>query len=148
MLVQWFKRWLSQNFVYGLQFVSNCEHFWKAGLCILSPLLTGCEQHWRFLWNAVSLHLFLTNREWVTLLHLVNWRQSHHIFAYDQQRVSDIVYFWERQSHYIFLMISSEWVTLHIFGKAVSSLLFLWPTGSEWQCTLCESHSHCIFSYG
>ncbi len=40
-----------------------------------------------------------------------------------------------------------EWVTLHILWKAVSSHLFLWPTGCEWHCTFYDRQSHHIFSY-
>ena len=32
-------------------------------------------------------------------------------------------------------------------GKAVSSNLFLWPTGSEWHYTFCERQSHHIFKF-
>jgi len=49
-------------------------------------------------------------------------RQSDHIFSCDQQIVSDI-------------------------GQAVWSHLFLWPTGSEWNCTFCERQSCHIFFY-
>ena len=38
-------------------------------------------------------------------------------------------------------------MTLHILWKAVSSHLFLWPTGSEWHCIFCERQFHHIFSY-
>ena len=44
-------------------------------------------------------------------------------------------------------MTNRKWVTLHILWKVVSSHLFLWPTGSEWQCTSCERQSHHTFSY-
>ena len=54
--------------------------------------------------------------------------------------------FCERWSHNI-RMINSEWVTLHIVWKTVSSHLFLWPTASEWQCTFCERQSCHIFCY-
>ncbi len=35
----------------------------------------------------------MTNSEWVTLLHAVCEWQSHHIFFYNQQLVSDIAQF-------------------------------------------------------
>ncbi len=50
-------------------------------------------------------------------------------------------------------MTNSEWVTLHISWKAVSSYLFLWPTASEWHCTFeiqavsSDPHCHHLFSY-
>ena len=87
----------------------------------------------------------MTNSEWVTW-HI--WeRQFHHIFSYDQQRVSDIAHFVKGCLIASFLMINREWVTLYIWAKAVTSHLFLWPTGSEWHCTFCERQSHHIFSY-
>ena len=76
------------------------------------------------LWKAVSSHLFL----WPTVC---KWhctfceRQSHHIFSYNQQGVSDI-------EHLV---------------KTVSSHIFLWPTGCEWQSTFCERQSPPIFSH-
>ncbi len=155
--------------------VTLCKYFWKAVLCIFFwKWLTGCKQHWRFFWKAVSSHLTsfpMSNREWVTLhilwkavsSHLFLWptasewhytfceRQSHHIFSYDQQRVSDIGHFVKGSLITSFPMTNSLWVTLYILWKAVSwsSHHFLWPTACEWHYTFCErqSHDHHIFSY-
>ena len=52
-------------------------------------------------------------------------RQSHHIFSYDQQEVSDRRCLWQ----------------------PVSSHFFLWPTVCEWHCTLCKRQSHHVFTY-
>ena len=38
---------------------------------------------------------------------------------------------------YFFPVTDRMWATLHILWKAVWS--FLWPTGSEWHCTFCET---------
>ena len=99
------------------------------------------------LWTAVSWHVFLwpTASEWHCTF---SERQSHHIFLYDQQQVSDIAYFVKGSLITSCLMTNSEWVTLHILRKAVSWHLFLWPTGCEWHCTFCERWSHQIFFYG
>jgi hypothetical protein len=124
---------------------------------------------WHILWKAVSSHLFLwsSGSEWhCTFCEM----QSHHIFSYDQQQVSDIAHFvkcsrlthissYDEQevsdiAHFVkgslitsFLMTNSLWVTLHILWMAVSSHLFLWWTGSEWHCTFCERQSHHTFCY-
>ena len=45
----------------------------------------------------------------------------------------------------VFPMAKSLWVTLCIPWKAVSSHLFVWPTGSEWHCKFCERQSCHIF---
>jgi len=98
------------------------------------------------LWKAVSSHLFLwpTGSEWhCTCCE----RQSHHIFSYDKQWVSDIAHFVKGSLMTSFPMTNSLWVTLHILWKAVSSYLFLLPTGSVWHCTFCERQPHHIFSY-
>ncbi len=116
------------------------------------------------LWKAISSHLFLwpTACEWhCTFCE----RQSHHIFSYDQQGVSDISHSVKCRSflmnnslwvtlhiHMVknslitpFPMTNREWVTLHNLWKAVSSPLFLWPTVCEWHCIFCERQSHHIF---
>ena len=74
----------------------------------------------QILWKLISSHLFLwpTGSKWHCIF---CERQSHHIFSYDQQPVSDIAY--------------------------VSSHLFLWPTASEWHCKFCKRQSHHIFPY-
>ncbi len=114
---------------YNEQEVSGkVAHFVIGSLITPSPWPTACEWHCIFCW--------------------ICWSQSHHIFPYDQQRVSDIAHLW----------------------KAVT-VLSLWPTGSEWHWWLiwerqshqifshdqqlvsdiayifCERQSHCIFSY-
>ena len=119
------------------------------------------------LWRAAAWYLFLwsTASEWHCTFYE---RQSHHIFFYDQQQVSDIAHFakpvsshlcYDQQfvsdiAHFVkgglitaFLMTTREYVTLHILWKGVSSQLFLWPTGSEWHCTFCQRQFHHIFSY-
>ena len=44
-------------------------------------------------------------------------------------------------------MTNSLWVTLHILWNAVSSHLFLWPSGGEWHWIFCDRQSHHIFSW-
>ena len=94
---------------------------------------------------AVSSDLFLlTGSEWhCTFCE----RQSHHIFSYDQQEVSNIAHIVKGSPITSLPMTHSEWATLHILGMAVSSHLSLWPTGSEWHCTFCERQSPHIFPY-
>ena len=89
--------------------------------------------------KAVSSHPFLWPTQVVSdTLHICE-RQSHGIFSYDQQRVSVVAPFVKGSLITSFPMTNSKWVTLHILWKAVSHL-YLWPTGSEWHCTLCERH--------
>ena len=97
-------------------------------------------------WKAVSSHHFLwwTASEWhCTLCD----RQCRHIISYDKQEVSDIAHVVKGSLITSFPMTNRKWVTLHIVWKAVSSHHFLWWTGSEWHCTVCERQSHQMFSY-
>ena len=83
-----------------------------------------------------SHHIFSYDQQLVSdIAHL---KQFYHIFSYDQQLVSDIAHF-VKQFHHIFsydqqpvsdiadslitffLMANSQWVTLHILWKAISS---------------------------
>ena len=133
-------------FSYDQQEVSDIEHFVRGSLITSFPMTDRKWVTLHFLWKAVSSHLFLwpTACEWhCTFCE----RQSHHIFSYGQQQVSDIALFVQGSLFTSFPMTNREWVTLHILFKSVSSHLFLWPIGSEWYCTLCERQSHHIFSY-
>ena len=115
------------------------------------------------LWKAVPSHLFLwpTASEWHSRC---CERQSHHIFSYDQQKVSaiadflrdsissydeqlvsDIADFVKDSLMTSFPMTNSKWVTLDILWKAISSHLFLWPTDCEWHCSFCERQSYVTF---
>ncbi len=98
---------ISSHLFYDWQSVSDIEHFVEGSLTFFQSPGTVCEWHWTF-WEK---HLFLlwTGSGWPCT-------------------------FCERQSHQIFPMTNSLWVTLHILWKAVSSDLFLWPTA-------CEQHS-------
>ena len=101
---------------------------WKA---VSSPLFiwpTECEWH-HILWKSVSSPLFLwpTGSVWhYTLCEM----QSHHIFYYDQQGVCDIMHFVKGSLITSSHITNSEWVTVHILWKSVSSPLFLWQTAS------------------
>lgn len=61
-------------------------------------------------------------------------RQSHHILCHNQQGVSDIADFLEGSLITSGTMIHREWVKFHIFCKGGLSHLFLWPIGSQWHC--------------
>ena len=45
------------------------------------------------------------------------------------------------------LMTNRKWLTLHILWNTVSSHVFLWPTASGQHCTFCERQSHHIFCH-
>ena len=138
-------------FSYDQQGVSDIAHFVKGNL-ITSFLMTNREWVTLYnLWKAVSLHLSLWSTvcsEWHCTFEFCE-RQSHHIFSYDQQygAVSGMALFVKGSLITSFPITNRKWVTLHILWKPVSPHLFLWPTGSEWHCTFCESQSHHIFSY-
>ena len=94
-----------------------------------SSLITCCPMTirerewvtWHILWKAWS-HLILwpTGSEWhCTFCE----RQSHHIFSYDQQEVSDIAHFVKDSLITSFPMVNRLWVTSHILWRAVSSHL-------------------------
>ncbi len=138
-----FERQSHHIFSYDQQLVRDITHFLKGSLIHIFSYDQQGVSDIEDLWKAVSSHLFL----WPTVC---EWhctfcnRQSHHIFSYDQQLVSDIAHF---ATGSLIPMTNSLWVTLHILWKAVSSDLFLGPTGSGWHCTFCENQSHHIFSY-
>ena len=127
-------------FSYDQQEVSDVAHFVKGSLITCFSMTNRKWVTLHILWKAVSLHHFLwpTACEWhCTFCE----RQSHHIFSYDEQEVSDIAHFvkgslltsfpipigseWhctfcERKFITYFPMTNSMWVTLHILWKAVS----------------------------
>ena len=81
--------WKDDPIAYGQQYVGNIANIAEKLFYEHFPLwLTGCESHW-CLWMA---HLFLlpTGSEWYCKL---CEKQSHNIFSYDQQRVSEIAHF-------------------------------------------------------
>ena len=134
-------------FSHDQQQVSDIAHFVKGSLITSFPMTNSLRVTLHILWKAVWSHLF----PWPTAS---KWhctfceRQSHHIFSYDQQQVSDIAHFVKGSLITSVPMTNRMWVTLHILWKAVSSHLFLWPTGSEWHCTsFYERQSDHIFSY-
>ena len=114
------------------------HHLLKGSLIFLL-WSTGSEWHCTFCQRSSITSFPMINSKWVTLF---CERQSHHIFSYDQQGVSDIATFSERQSHHIFSydnnrkwvilhilwhslitsfpMNNSKWVTLHVLWKVVS----------------------------
>ena len=158
-------------FSYDQQGVGNSIAHSVNGSLITFFLMTNSE--WVTLhipWKAVSSHLFPwpTASEWHCTFYE---RQSHYIFFYDQQEVSDIIAHLMKGSLITSFPVMSNrlWVTLHILWKAVSlSHLFLWkqrvsdilhsvkdslmtsfpkPTVSEWHCIFYEGQSHHIFFY-
>ena len=133
-------------FSYDQQLVSDITYFVKGNLIAYFPMTNSQWVTLHVLCKAVLLHLFLwpTESEWHCTF---SERQSHCIFSYNQQQVSDIAHFVKGSLIAYFPMTNSEWVILHILWKAVSLHLFLWPTACEWHCTFCERQSHCIFSY-
>ena len=155
------------KFTHVQQYVSNIAHFVKGSL--ITSFLIMTNRKWvtlHVLWKAVSSHLFWlwpTASEWhCTFCE----RQSHHIFSYDQQEVSDIAHIvkgscitcfpiqqrvsyirhFVRSSFTSLLMTNRKWVTLHR-GSFITSFLTTNLTGSKWHCTFCERQSHQILSY-
>ena len=134
------------TFSYDQQQVGDIAHLVKEGLITSFPMTNREWVTLHIVWKTVWSHLFLwpTGCEWhCTFCE----RRSDHIFSYDQQLVSDIAHVVKDSLITSFPMTNSKWVTLHILWKKVWSHLFLWPTGSEWRCTLCERQSDHIFSY-
>ncbi len=143
-------------------------HFVKGSLITSLPMTNRLWVTLPILWKVVSSHLFLWPTGGVWNCTFFEW-QSHHIFSYDQQVVSEISPFvkgslitsfpttnrlwvtlhilWKGSLITSFPMTNSKWVALHILWKEVSSHLFLWFTVCEWHCTFCERQSHYIFSY-
>ena len=125
-----------------------CE--WHRRFCgrqITSFPMTNRTRKWvtlYILWKAVSSHLFPwpTGSKW----HCPFKRQSHQIFSYDQQLVSDISHILWKATLSHLILTNSEWATLHILWKSVSSCLFPSPTGSEWH-TLWRAVSLYLFPW-
>ena len=140
----------------NLQEVSNIAHFvkgslitslpmtnrkwvtfytlWQAILPHLSYYQQGVSTSLHILWKAVSSYL-LTGCEW----HFTFYeRQSHHIFPYDQQGVSDLEHLWTAASPHLFLQPTGcEWLHGTLCDRPSHHIFFLQPTGSEWHCTFC-----------
>ena len=148
-------------FPYDQQYVSDIAQFVQGRLITCFSMTNRLWVTLHIFWKELLSHLSLwpTASEWYCTF---SERQSHHIFSYDQQRVSDIAHFlkasfiwsfpmtnslwvilhilWKAVSWFItpLTMTNSKWVALHIFWKAISSYLFIWPTASEWHCIFCE----------
>ena len=81
----------SELFLYQ-QLVSEIAHLWKA---VSSHLSYSMWVTVHILWNTVSSHLFLwpTASEWDCTFCERQSHDSHHIFSYNQQPVSEIAHF-------------------------------------------------------
>ncbi len=99
-------------------------HICEGSLMTSFPITNRLWVTLHILWMAVSWYLFLwlTASEWhCTFCE----RQSHHIFSYDQQDVSDIAHFVKGCLITSFPITNSKWVTLHTLWNAVSSHMIL-----------------------
>ena len=134
-------------FSYDQQQVSNIVHFMRDSLITSFSMTNSKWVTVKIFLKAVSSHLFL----WPPVC---EWhctfckRQSHHIFSYVQQQVSNVANFVKDCLIASCLITNSLWETpLHILWKAVWSHCFLWPIGCESYCTFCENlQSYHIFS--
>ena len=117
---------------------------WKAVWSHLFIWPTACEWHFTFWWKAVtSEHLFLmSNRKWVVTLNKGSLITS---FPLTNRKWVALHTFVKGSTS--FCMSDRLWVAFHILWKAVWSHLFIWPTASEWYCTLCARLSHHNHSY-
>ena len=121
---------------------------------------TDCEYIAHFFWRAFSSHGFLwpTASEWHCIHTPFCESQSHCIFSYYQQGVSNIAHFVKGNLIMYFPMTNRLWAILNILSKATSLHSFFWPTASEWYCTFLwkavslnpflwptGSEWHCIF---
>jgi len=149
---------------YNQQEVSDVAHCERQFHHIISYDQQEVSDIAHFVKDSLITSFPMTNRKWVTLLHIVWKLVSDHIFSCYQQEVNDTAYFvksslitsfpvsigseWhctccERWSHHIFPITHSESVTFHILQKAVqSSYHFLWPTDCEWHFTSCDRSHH------
>jgi hypothetical protein len=115
--------WKVSNHIlsYDQQRVSDISHFLNGNLNKSSPITNSLWVTLDILWNSVfsCVLLWPIASEWhCTFCE----RQSHHMFSFDQQRVSNIPHFVREN----FPMTNRMWVTLHILWKAVSSHIFLY----------------------
>ena len=98
-----------------------------------------CE--WCSIWWSAVLAQQSTGSEWYfsAVIQVGKWPHVHHM----TNRKWVNVQLWTDLSFQS--LMDREWVIQqHILWKAV---WFLWPTASEWHCTICERKSDCIFSY-
>ena len=110
---------------------------------------TGCEQHWRFCGRWPKSHHMLswpTGSEWHCTSHE---RQSHHMFSYDQQQVSDIAHFCERQSHHIssYDQQGVSDIANFVKGSLIKSFPMTNLTACWWHCIFFERQSDHILSH-
>jgi len=130
---------------YYEQEVGDLAHFVKGNLIRSFQWPTVCEWHCTFC-ERQSHQIFSYDQQLVSNIQCIFCeRHSHQIFYYDQQRVSDIAQPVKNSLIRSFPMTNSKWV--NILWNAVSSDFFLWPIASEWHCTFCERQTHQIFSY-
>jgi len=114
--------------------VSDIAHFVKAGtLWHLFLWPTGSESHYTFC-ERQSHH----GQQIVSDIHCTLCEgHSHHIFSYDKQGVSDIAHVLKGSLTTSF-PYEQQGVS-QIIAHFVKCSLILWPIGSEWHCTFCES---------
>ena len=130
-----FRKIVSSHFCYyDKQKVRDVAYFMRSNLMTSFPMNNRRWVTLHILCMAVSWHLFLwpTGSEWH--YKVCEMQCCHHIYFYDQQEVSSIAHVMNCISHHDQQAVSD---TAH-FVKAVASYLFLWPTGGEWHCKLCE----------
>ena len=99
------------------------------------PWPTVCEWHCFIFCQAVSSSMS-HNREWVTLLYLINYVSPH-----DQQTVSDTVALSPVSSIMSHPMINRMWVTL-LYFQSYQLCFIPWPTGSKWHCFISSIMPH------
>ncbi len=136
------------SMIHDQQKVSDIAHFVKGSLITSFPMTNRLWVTLHIWWKPVRLITsfpITTASEWWHCTFCE--RLSHHMFAYDKQAVSEIAHVVKGSLMTSFLMTNRLWVTLHIVWKAVSSHIFLQPTGCEWHQISCERLSHHIFSY-
>ncbi len=95
----------------------HCTFCERESHCIFSyDQLAACKSHCTFCERAQS-------------------HDSHHIFSYEQQKVSSMAHLWQDISseHLCLWPTASEWDCTFCEGESLE-----WPAASEWHCTFCE----------
>ena len=119
------RKWVTLLYFFARQSHQSCLILWP----------TVCEWQCFIFCQAVSSSMS-HNREWVTLLYLINYVSPH-----DQQTVSDTVALSPVSSIMSHPMINRMWVTL-LYFQSYQLCFIPWPTGSKWHCFISSIMPH------
>ena len=138
---------------YDQQVVSALKHVTGS---LVTPLMTYDQQEVsdieHFVKGSLITYFLVTNRKWVSCTFCGRQSYLSHNLSYSNSEWVTLNILWKAISSHIFLWpTASGWwhCTFYDIQSQVSTHVFLWPPGawSVWHCPCCERKSHHIFSY-